>query len=271
MTHDQQKTEQIVTPTDIPSVVAYDVIRSRRRSYSVEVHPNGSIIVRVPLRASQHSVAAFVASRRSWIAARLASAARARAAVPALTQPRQFHHRGRVVQWKPVANMPDAVLDLDDRQGALLIPARRAATDEAGWRYVRSWQRGQADEFFRLLIREHMRDLGLHALRYRDLKLRRMRRRWGSCTASGIVTLNQDLIRTPDECIRSVVVHELCHLLHLHHGPEFHAQMAQMLPAYRQYDALLDRWSSILLDERPQMANGAEGPVERQLLALIDA
>jgi hypothetical protein len=157
---------------------------------------------------------------------------------------------------------------MGDREGALLLPERRAATEDAGWRMVRSWQRTAADTLFRELIREHMRDMGVQALRYRDLKLRRMRRRWGSCTSTGVLTLNETLIRTPDVCIRAVVVHELCHLIHLHHGPAFHEQMAQMLPDYRACDALLDRWSTILLEDRPITANGAEGPVERRLLAL---
>lgn len=268
MTYHQPQTDQFVTPTDIPSVVGYDVLRSRRRSFSVEVHPNGTIIVRVPLRATSTHVEAFVQSRRSWIKTRLMQAAIARSVVPELQNATQFHHRGRAVQWKPSNGIAHPVLELGDREGALYIPARRAATPEVAWRYIAGWQRRTADELFRVLIREHMRDMGLHALRYRDLKLRRMRRRWGSCTSSGIVTLNERLICVPDVCIRNVVVHELCHLMHLHHGPAFHEQMAAMLPQYRMYDALLDRWSSILLDATSQTTNGAEGPVERRLLAL---
>ena len=268
MTCDKQQTGQFVTPTDLPSVVAYDVIRSRRRSSSIEVHPDGTILVRVPLRATREYVETFVHFRRDWIRSRLAKASVARSVIPPLSEPRQFHHRGRAVQWKPEHGISEPVLNLEDREGALLLPARRAATEEAGWRLVRTWQRTAADALFRELIREHMRDMGVQALRYRDLKLRRMRRRWGSCTSTGVLTLNETLIRTPDVCIRAVVVHELCHLIHLHHGPAFHDQMAQMLPDYRAYDALLDRWSTILLEDKPITANGAEGPVERRLLAL---
>ena len=249
-------------------MVGYDVLRSRRRSFSVEVHPNGAIIVRVPVRASSQVVEAFVQSRRSWIKARLVQAAIARSVVPELLETTQFHHRGRAVQWKPAQGISQPVLELGDRDGALHVPARKTLTPESAWRMVNAWQRREADAYFRILIREHMRDMGLHALRYRDLKLRRMRRRWGSCTSSGVVTLNERLICVPDVCIRNVVVHELCHLIHLHHGPAFHDQMASMLPAYRMYDALLDRWSLILLEDGAQTTSGAEGPAERRLLAL---
>ena len=37
----------------------------------------------------------------------------------------------------------------------------------------------------------------------------------------------------PSAVVDSVVVHELCHLLHMHHGPEFWAQVKRVLPSYQ--------------------------------------
>jgi len=76
-----------------------------------------------------------------------------------------------------------------------------------------------------------------------------MRRNWGLCGASGLITLNEHLIRTPDICIRGIVVHELCHLVHFNHGPAFHAMVADILPEHRVADALIDAWTMIL-DEK---------------------
>lgn len=248
--------------------MGYDLLRSRRRTYSVEVHPNGDIIVRVPLRATRSGINEFLTSRTGWIRQRLLASAVARSVVPPITEPRQFHHRGRAVQWFAASGLSQPLLRLGEQEGALHIPERRAADEESGWRFVRAWQRRAAEHLFRAMIHEHLPMMGVHGLRYRDVKLRRMRRRWGSCTSGGLVTLNETLIRTPDPCIRTVVVHELVHLLHLHHGPAFHAHMAQLLPEYRTYDELLDRWSAILLEDRPKTHNGADGSVERGMLML---
>ena len=96
------------------------------------------------------------------------------------------------------------------------------------------------------MIHECLPLIGVPALRYTGLRLRKMRRRWGSCTRTGMITLNEHLVRTPDICIRGVVVHELCHLVHLDHGPGFRALVAEVFPDHRLSDALLSGWNSII-------------------------
>ncbi|MDN3646238.1 SprT family zinc-dependent metalloprotease [Pontixanthobacter aestiaquae] len=58
-----------------------------------------------------------------------------------------------------------------------------------------------------------------------DIKLSRAQRRWGSCSSSGVVRINWRLIMAPADVRRSVVAHEVAHLLHFDHGPAFHAAL----------------------------------------------
>lgn len=46
---------------------------------------------------------------------------------------------------------------------------------------------------------------------------------WGSCSARGNINLNLNLVRLPQLLRDHVILHELCHLRHPNHGPEFHA------------------------------------------------
>ena len=46
---------------------------------------------------------------------------------------------------------------------------------------------------------------------------------WGSCSARGNINLNLNLVRLPQLLCDHVILHELCHLRHPNHGPEFHA------------------------------------------------
>jgi predicted metal-dependent hydrolase len=52
--------------------------------------------------------------------------------------------------------------------------------------------------------------------------------RWGSCSSNGRIRLNWRLILAPPEVRRYVVAHEVAHLVHLHHGPEFKALEARL-------------------------------------------
>ena len=60
------------------------------------------------------------------------------------------------------------------------------------------------------------------------LALSSARARWGSCSSSGIVRINWRLVLAPDRVRRSVVAHEVAHLVHFDHSPQFHALLAQL-------------------------------------------
>ncbi|MDZ4306684.1 SprT family zinc-dependent metalloprotease [Allopontixanthobacter sp.] len=60
------------------------------------------------------------------------------------------------------------------------------------------------------------------------LRLSRAQRRWGSCSSSGTVRINWRLVQAPHFVRRSVVAHEVAHLLHFDHGPAFHAALGRI-------------------------------------------
>jgi len=72
----------------------------------------------------------------------------------------------------------------------------------------------------------------------RIVRIRRMTRKWGSCSTSGIITLAEDLADQDVRFQDFVIAHELLHLRVPSHGKIFKALMSVHVPDWRKYDAL---------------------------------
>jgi predicted metal-dependent hydrolase len=76
-----------------------------------------------------------------------------------------------------------------------------------------------------------------------EITVRKMRRRWGSCSRAGEVTLNLALIKMPIRCLDYVIVHELCHLEAFHHGKAFYRLLALVMPSWKEQENLIEQLS----------------------------
>lgn len=72
--------------------------------------------------------------------------------------------------------------------------------------------------------------------------------RWGSCSPSGTIILNLQLVKTPTRCIDYVIIHELCHLKEHNHSRAFYCLMCRAMPHWERLKAELDGLSELYLN-----------------------
>lgn len=63
--------------------------------------------------------------------------------------------------------------------------------------------------------------------------VKKQKSRWGSCTSKGNIYLNSRLAMCPIEVIKYVIIHELCHLVHMDHSKRFYNLISQYMPEYK--------------------------------------
>lgn len=82
-----------------------------------------------------------------------------------------------------------------------------------------------------------------HGLKLREIKVRDLKSRWGSCSRDARITLNCHLMRLPQNLSDLIILHELAHTVYHNHGPSFHALLQKLCPNYRELDKELKAFS----------------------------
>ncbi len=68
-----------------------------------------------------------------------------------------------------------------------------------------------------------------------------MAKRWGSCSKSGDILLNTNLVKTPLYCIDYVIMHELCHLKFHTHSDRYYNLLSKYMPDWEKRKERLEK------------------------------
>lgn len=185
------------------------------RRLTMRLAPDGSEIrVTMPRWGQSREAIAFATSRRAWLEQQLS-------AICAHNPPQHgsilpFRGTDLVLHWDPLLPRKPAIA------GTML---QIGGTHESLAARTERWLRAEALAVMRDDLAHYCQRAEVAAP---ALALSRARRRWGSCSSTGTVRMNWRLIMAPDAVRRSVVAHEVAHLVHFDHSPAFHALLAEL-------------------------------------------
>ena len=86
---------------------------------------------------------------------------------------------------------------------------------------------------------------------YGRITIRNQQTRWGSCSSKGNLNFNCLLMLAPAQVIDYVVVHELCHRIHMNHSAAFWNAVASHMPDYARWRKWLKDNGRALLAQLP--------------------
>jgi predicted metal-dependent hydrolase len=223
---------------------AWTVRVSRRaRRLSVRVYPGGRVEVVVPPGASAAIVQRFVGTHREWINDRVGDLSTA-APLANQLRPAEVYlpsiERRYAVQYH---QSPDALAVHAIESESRLIVHGPLHDDRQIASVLRRWLMRLAHREFGLRLAIVAEEGGFA---YRRVQIRKQRTRWGSCSATGTISLNVCLLFVSPAVLRYLLVHELCHTRHMNHSARFWALVEQHEPNYARLDRELVRgWQSV--------------------------
>ena len=182
----------------------------KAKRLTLRLAPDGSAVrITLPRWCASKEAIAFAHARADWLNAQLAKVPEARD--PATERQIEFRGVRLDVAWRTDAPRR-AVVD----GGVLHI----GGPEETLGNRLHRWLEREALALFEADAAFYCGRAGLPAA---PVRLTRARRRWGSCSSEGVLRLNWRLVQAPDWVRRSVVAHEVAHLVHFDHSPAFHA------------------------------------------------
>lgn len=186
------------------------------RRLILRLAPDGSEVrVTMPRWGTTKEAVAFAESRSGWLEQQLSKLSPPEC--PLDTGNIRYRGEPLSIDWQPALPRKPVLQDGSIRLGG---------PSETRMRRLQRWLETQALELLRADLAEYCAAAQIADVP--DIRLSRAKRRWGSCSSSGTLRINWRLVQAPDPVRRSVVAHEVAHLVHFDHSREFHALLARI-------------------------------------------
>ena len=101
---------------------------------------------------------------------------------------------------------------------------------------LQEWLHDKAVKFLPPRLHEISEELGLP---FRNIRIKRQKTLWGSCSAIGNINLNQNLMLMPIAAVDYVIHHELTHLKVLDHSEDFWRELRKVFPNIEDCKSML--------------------------------
>ncbi len=222
-------------------MLCYKLIRSNRKTIQIQVLPDKTIEVRAPKNVSDKRISSFITSKEKWINKKIEEKKEI-AQIPVnhfYVVGETFYYRGKQYVLKSCdESVKKSLVYLS---GNNLIIQTRVKTPEAFQNTFIRWQKERATGIFNELFEECWLHFKNYYPKYEKpiLVLRTMKTRWGSLSQNtrqipAKMTLNTLLVCSNNNCIKQVIYHELCHLIHPNHGKGFYEIFEFFVPDWKK-------------------------------------
>ncbi|MCZ6486889.1 MAG: SprT family zinc-dependent metalloprotease [Gammaproteobacteria bacterium] len=214
----------------------YSLRVSRKAKYAkLQIKPYGGLEVVIPVRFPKKAVPQLVNQHAEWIGKQLEKQAHR---ISAAALPSEI--------YLAITNSLTEVV-YDSNQQEYRSQCDCLIITNSGYqqsvKQLRLWLRNQAWQLLPPMLQRLSHATGLD---YKKISIRSQKTRWGSCSTSGTISLNDQLLFVDRASAEYLIIHELCHRHHMNHSAKFWQLVEFHCPNYREHEAALTRAKSAI-------------------------
>lgn len=213
------------------STIHFDVSYSRRRkTISITVEASGKVRVVAPEGISEDILIKQVKSQATWITNKLSQSQNSQSLTKELVNGECFLYLGRNYPLKLIIDntiIKPEVAICQDHFRVVTHSRDPQVINNA----IEAWYRLQALKYIQERLPYFQTIVGVRPAK---VTIKTQQTRWGSCSSLGNLNFNWRAIMAPAPVLDYLIVHELCHLIHLNHSKDFWDLVSAILPDYKE-------------------------------------
>jgi predicted metal-dependent hydrolase len=220
--------------------IAFDVVYVDRKTMEIAVHPGARVVVKAPTGTTPVAVQKRVVKRARWIRKQINYFLQFEPRTP----PRRYvggetHlFLGRQYRLR-IKKQHDNIVKLKGANFYVMTPA--PDNKQKVKRLLTEWYQEHAREIFSKRLQHCYETAKRLGVPYPKVRLKKMSKRWGSCSKAGDILLNTELVKAPLYCIDYVIMHELCHLKEHTHSNGYYKLLSKYMPDWEKRKERLER------------------------------
>lgn len=219
----------------------------KAKNLRLKVTREEGLLVVVPKGYDENKIPTLLKQKKIWIADAL----------------KRIGETRRFLESRPVKHLPDVVRlvalgetwpiiyrEEESRPGVWLRTENGKLTI-SGWGLKQEAVIRKLNGWLRARVREGLFPItatlaAKHHFNLRGLLVKNQRTRWASCSAQRNLSINTKLLFLSPDLVRYVLIHELCHTVHMNHTKEFWRLVQACEPCYKVLDEKLrGAWKTV--------------------------
>jgi len=202
-------------------IIEFNVQYGNGKKLSIHIDSFGFITVKAPNDTSKEVIVSAIESKGKWILEKIHKSEVARKTPKA----REYHAQGKFLHLGKERALHELI-----ECGEL--------NDETLKRNLKKFYTNSCKKIVEERIKIYQKQL---KVKPKIIEIVESKAKWGSCSSDKKLTFNYRLAMAPIEVIDYVIIHELCHLLHMNHDRSFWRRVGSIMPDYKQKEEYLAR------------------------------
>lgn len=206
--------------------IVFNVEYAKRKKFYLHVTPEGHITVKAPSKSTEEEIKTFVASHSKDI---LASEKR-RSERKVITRDKSYTEEEHFLYLGKACTLSQLLEVIPDTEEQIQVELKKFYTK-------------QTKDYIKQSVKRFEKIIGVKS---KSVTIVDSPRTWGTCNNYKELTFNYKLSMAPPAVMDYVVIHELCHLLHLNHDRSFWRKVGAYDPNYTKHEAYLARVGGVM-------------------------